>query len=36
MATLRHLAHWLAWQLSDHRMEPTHPPARITLFPADD
>jgi len=36
MAALLHLAHWIAWQLGDHRASPTRPPARITLFSADD
>jgi hypothetical protein len=36
MAALRHLAWWLAWQFGEQGGEPTHPPARITLFSADD
>jgi hypothetical protein len=36
MAALLHLARWIAWQIGDHDAAPTHPPARITVFPADD
>jgi hypothetical protein len=37
MAALRHLARWIAWQIGEHDSTPlSQPPARITLFPADD
>jgi len=35
MATLRHLARWIAWQIGDHDLAPTHPPAHITVLSAD-
>jgi hypothetical protein len=35
MATLLHLARWIAWQISDHDASHSHPPARITVLSAD-
>jgi hypothetical protein len=35
MAALRHLARWIAWQIGEHDVTPTHPLARITVFSAD-
>jgi hypothetical protein len=35
MATLLHLARWIAWQIGDHATVPTHPPAHITVFSTD-
>ncbi|MGH2884464.1 MAG: hypothetical protein ACRDPA_17500 [Solirubrobacteraceae bacterium] len=32
MATLLHLARWIAWQIGDHDAALTHPPAHITVF----
>ena len=35
MATIRHIARWLVWQIADHDAAPVpayDPPARITVF----
>jgi hypothetical protein len=35
MATLRHLARWIAWHIGDHAAALSHPPAHITVLSAD-
>jgi hypothetical protein len=36
MAALRHLARWIAWQVSEHHASPLNqPPAHITVFSTD-
>jgi hypothetical protein len=32
VATIRHFARWLAWQIGDHEPALPHPPAHITVF----
>jgi len=32
MATLRHLARWIAWQIGEHDAPAYQPPAHITFF----
>jgi hypothetical protein len=32
MATLLHLARWIAWQIGDHDAGLTQPPAHITVL----
>ena len=32
MATLLYLARWIAWQIGDHDVASSHPPAHITVF----
>jgi hypothetical protein len=36
MTALLHLARWIAWQIGDHEGPVEHPPARITVFSAED
>jgi hypothetical protein len=35
MAALRHLARWIAWQIGEHDLPATQPPAHITVFSGD-
>jgi hypothetical protein len=35
VATIRHFAAWIAWQIGDHEIALTHPPAHITVFSSD-
>jgi hypothetical protein len=35
VATIRHLARWIAWQIGEHEKPTDQPPAHITVFLGD-